>query len=177
MPLKSSLSRSISFYSLSCRFLVRVMIFSAAWSLLTGSDTASWILGAPAVLIAAAISLVLSPAWNLRVSPAGAFFFIPYFLNQSVRSGLDVMRRTFAPVLRVNPGLLSYPTYLPEGPARVLFANTISLLPGTLSVDFHEDAVIVHSIDTDIPVAAALHDLETRIAGIFRIESPGGRVG
>lgn len=150
--------------------LLRFLLFSAVWFVLTGSDTASWIIGLPAVFLAIGISHVISPYPSAPLSFIGVCSFLPFFIRQSALSGIDVMRRALCRQLAVNPGLVSYTTFLPEGSARIFFVNTISLLPGTLSADLQEDRVTVHTIDKNLAIWANMQNLELRIAILWRVK-------
>ncbi len=158
----------------SPRVVVRVLVLSILWVVLSGNDVKSWIVGAPAVLLAVCWSFILAPASYWPLSFGGACRFIPFFLGKSFHSGIDVMRRTFSPVMPVNPGLVDYATFLPDGPPRILFANTISLLPGTLSVDLQGNVVIIHTIDKNQPIWTNIHNLEWHVAALFGVH-PGGQ--
>lgn len=155
------------------RPLTRVLVFSLVWFVLTGSDTTSWIVGGPAVLLAVGLSLLLAPTSGWPLSLTGAGRFIPFFLRQSMLGGVDVMRRALSPRPLLNPGLVSYATFLPAGGPRIFFVNTISLLPGTLSADLQEDTVLVHTIDKNLPIWTNIQNLEWRIAALFSIQSAG----
>jgi len=148
------------------RGFLLVLAFSFVWLILAGSDPASWIIGVPAVLLAAAISLFLTPRPLLVVNPVGALLFIPYFIALSILSGIDVLRRTFSRGPRINPDILTYTTGL-RGSSRILLTNVISLLPGTLSADLKEDRINIHVLDTALPVRENIENLENRIARIF----------
>ncbi len=161
--------KNYTFSSLAGRSLIRCVVFSFLWLVLAGSDNASWIIGIPAVLFATALSLRLAPSSQYRISPGGAFFFIPFFLHQSFHGGIDVMRRALSPRQLLNPGLVSYTTLLPAGSARIFFVNTISLLPGTLSAELHGNRVTIHTLDCDQPIWANIHALEHRVAALMRI--------
>lgn len=152
------------------RTFFRCLFFSAVWFVLTGSEVESWILGAPAVFLAVALSISISPSWNWTLNPVGVCSFIPFFLGQSTLSGIDVMRRSLSPRLLINPGLVLYTTMLPEGSFRVFFVNTISLLPGTLSADLQGDTVTIHTLDIDLPIWANIQNLEGRVALLFRLD-------
>lgn len=154
---------------LSRRGALRFLFYSLVWGMLTGFDSASWILGFPTVLLAVWVSLRLSPPSGCSLSLAGLCSFIPFFLRQSALSGIDVMRRTLSPRLLVNPGLVFYTTYLPQGFARIFFVNTISLLPGTLSADLTDNRVTIHTIDRELPIWANIQNLELRIAVLLRV--------
>jgi multicomponent Na+:H+ antiporter subunit E len=166
---RSSKSRTLS--SFARPSLMRFVVFSCLWYVLAGSDNASWIIGVPAVLFATALSLMLAPSSQYRISPAGAFRFIPFFLRQSFHGGMDVMRRALSFHQLLDPGLVSYTTFLPEGTARILFINTISLLPGTLSAELHGNRIIIHTLDRGLPIWANIQGLEYHIAALMRIPS------
>lgn len=156
----------------SGRFLPRFGLFGLVWFLLTGADAASWVVGGPVILLAVAVSLALAGPASDSPALSGLFPFGLFFLRQSLLSGIDVMRRALSPGLLLNPGLVTYDSFLPPGPALVLFVNTISLLPGTLSVDLDDHTVLVHALDVELPVWASLQNLEGRIAALFRLH-PG----
>ena len=151
---------------LGWRAFVLLLAYSFVWYVLTGSDRTSWIIGLPVVLLAAAVSLFLRPRTLLVVNPLSALLFIPYFIFFSILSGIDVLRRTFSPGPRINPGILSYRTRL-QGSSRILLVNVISLLPGTLSADLKGAEISIHVLDTTIPVQKNIENLESRIAQIF----------
>lgn len=65
--------------NISRHSLLRILIFSAVWFILTGSDTSSWIIGVPAVLLASKLSLMLAPPSQCLISVSGALRFIPFF--------------------------------------------------------------------------------------------------
>jgi multicomponent Na+:H+ antiporter subunit E len=146
--------------------LFRLAVFSFLWYALAGSDSLSWVIGIPAVLSVTVLSMMLASPSPLIIHPVGLLCFIPFFLYQSFRGGIDVMRRALSFRQRLNPGLISYTTLLPEGSARTLFVNTISLLPGTLSAELQGSEVTIHTLDQSMPVWANIQRLEYRIAAL-----------
>ncbi len=146
------------------RILFRLLLFSILWYVLAGSDRLSWIIGVPAVLFASILSLKLASASPLNIHLAGICRFIPFFLHQSFRGGIDVMHRALSFQQLLDPGLVSYTTLLPEGSARILFVNTISLLPGTLSAKLQGNRVIIHTLDRGLPIWANIQGLEHHVA-------------
>ena len=150
------------------RVLYRLATFSLLWQTLAGSDKLSWAVGFPAVLFATALSLRLAPSSSLTISLPGLLYFIPFFLYQSFRGGIDVMRRALSLQQRLlDPGLVSYTTLLPEGSARILFVNTISLLPGTLSAELQGNLITIHTLDQGLPIWANIQQLEHHVAALM----------
>ena len=151
------------------QILPRFVVFSFLWFALAGSDTASWIIGIPAVFFASTLSLMLASSSPLRISFACALRFIPFFLRQSFYGGVDVMRRALSFQQLLDPGLVSYTTLLPEGSARIFFVNCISLLPGTLSAELQGNLVTIHTLDRGLPVWANIQRLEYHVAALMCI--------
>ena len=148
--------------------LAVLAVAAGLWLLLSGGDLASWLIGAP-VIVAAAWSVRLLPVPDrVPFSPIAALRFLPFFVAESLRGGGDVASRVLASELRVQPGFESYPLRLRHVPARVMFVNAVSLLPGTLAADLSGDRVQVHVLDSTSDFRAELEDLERRIGRIYR---------
>jgi multicomponent Na+:H+ antiporter subunit E len=91
-----------------------------------------------------------------------------FFLHQSVVSGLDVARRAFSPGPDIDPGLVDYETRLERESARILFANLMSLLPGTLCCRLEGRKLRVHALCRKQPVQESLALLESKIHDALR---------
>lgn len=153
-------------------FVARALLFAGGWLVIAGADPAGWIIGVPAVIAAAWAQGRLSEGTGAGLSPWAAARFLPYFLFESLRGGIDVAARVMRPRMRIAPGLSEYRTSLRHPAARVLFTNSISLLPGTLSADARGALIRVHSLDASQDTNADLQRLERRIAALFRETTP-----
>jgi multicomponent Na+:H+ antiporter subunit E len=76
-----------------------------------------------------------------------SFLYVFVFLFELIKSNFDVARRVLSPSLPINPGIVEVKTKLTSKIARVLLTNSITLTPGTISVDINDDIIIVHWID------------------------------
>ncbi len=152
----------------------RLGLMAVLWWVLTSGHEASWGVGIPVLIAGTCASLLLrSPhAWRWRF--VGMARFLPVFFWLSWRGGLDVALRTLHPQCPLTPGLLVYPLRLPVGPARIFFANTVSLLPGTLSADLENDRLTVHILDDRLPSLESLQSLELLIGGLFGLHVSKG---
>lgn len=147
-----------------------VLVLGALWVLLTDLRTDALAFGVPAVLAGASLVFVLPPARRWRLSPGGLVIFVAWFAVQSVRGAWDVALRALSPQMRLRPGFRRYTPNLPPGTARIVFLNTITLLPGTLAVEVEDDSVIVHMLDTRADLKAELGVLEARVAALFALD-------
>jgi len=143
----------------------RAAVYALLWGVLAGFEPGSWSLGVPAVLAATSLSLRLLAPVPFR--PLPVLVFLGYFAWHSILGAVDVARRALAPSLRLAPALVPYRTSLPPGLPRVLFLNSISLTPGTLSADIRDDTLWVHVLDGGGGHEAALAGLEARLARVF----------
>ncbi len=144
--------------------LIRALVLALLWWIITQGRTDAWLIGLPAVALAAMASVHLGPATLPRLSLSGLAGFIVLFLRESLLGGLDVARRTLAPHLRIQPGFRSYRLRLSEPSARVLMTNCISLLPGTLAARLDGDRVELHLLDESMDPEPELLRLEQAIA-------------
>ena len=142
-------------------------LLAGLWWLLSGGTLSSWIIGIPAVLLATLALQRLRPASAGSLSIIGLALFLPFFVAQSLRGGLDVARRTLAPRMRVQPGLAVFRSRLHHDPARVFFFNCVSLLPGTLAADVNGNELTIHVLDRSFDVDHELSRLELAVARIF----------
>ncbi|MFU8818906.1 MAG: Na+/H+ antiporter subunit E [Desulfurivibrio sp.] len=150
------------------RLLRRSLELTAIWLILTGGRSDAWLPGLVVVIAAALASLLLpvTHTWSWR--PGGLCRFLPFFLHRSLLAGLDVARRALAPDPALRPGLHRYRWQLPPGPARIFFANTVSLLPGTLSVGLDRETLLIHTINADRELGEDLADLERMVGLLFK---------
>ena len=149
------------------RFSVHALAFVALWAILAGGR--GWSVGAPFVVLAAVTSCLVAPMsrWSL----VGLARFLPYFVWSSLRGGIDVAIRVLHPQLLIEPALVRYELRLDDTAARVMMADTVTLLPGTLSADLDDHVLVVHVLNTGAPFTKALEALEQRIADLFGLDN------
>lgn len=119
------------------------------WILLTGSVAIEEL--ASGVVVALVVSLFSAPYLSildgLRYQPMAllsAFSYLGYFLVALVRANFDLARRVLSPSLPINPAIIEVETRLTSQLGRILLANSITLTPGTLTVDLMQQKILVH---------------------------------
>lgn len=148
-------------------FVLRVLLASFCWWLISEGRIDSWVVGAPAVLAAVAFSFYLQPASRYRLSLPGLLAFWWFFTRQSLIAGMDVAKRILSPDMPIQPGEVTLELHLPEGAPRWLLAMTLSLLPGTLSMRLVGNKLVLHCLDTGEPVEVDVLNAERRVAAVF----------
>jgi multicomponent Na+:H+ antiporter subunit E len=69
-----------------------------------------------------------------------------WLLGSVIKSNLDVVRRIWDPALPIQPTLRRLDTRVRSTTQKTLYANSITLTPGTLTTDVAEDHFMVHSL-------------------------------
>lgn len=151
------------------RVILTSGVLVLVWGGLTGWDPLSWVFGVPVVIAAAALAFRFKPAPKWSLSVFGALRFVVWFAVASARGSFDVARRALSWNVAVNPGFRSYRMSLPPGPARIVFANAITLLPGTLTAELSGEQLEVHMLDTNVDLETELGDLEARVRALFAL--------
>lgn len=120
-------------------------------------------------MIVLAVAVTLPIRSSIRVVWWELLRFIPFFVGRALSGGMDVARRALHPRLPLEPAVIEYPLRLPRGLPQVVMANTINLLPGTLTADIQAGALKVHVIDHQTSVLEELEALENAVARTFGI--------
>jgi len=121
------------------------------WILLTGFELNEMALGAVvALILSVVISKQLDYEFNVYSIPKAfkfIFIYIPIFIIELIKANIDVAYRVINPKLPINPGFVKIPTEIKSEYGRLILANSITLTPGTLSMDVDEENVYIHWID------------------------------
>lgn len=145
--------------------LVLGIISFLCWMVLT------WTLYLPSLLVGLVVCMFIA-LWfgDVFVERAKNFFqikrlayllyYIPVFTYYCLLANFDVAYRVLHPALPIEPGIVKVKTTLTNTTAKVALANSITLTPGTLSVEMTDDGYLyVHWIKvrtTDVEEATEM---------------------
>lgn len=132
-------------------FIVLFIMLSVIWVILVGSLDPQEI--AAGIIISLIISFIFynsSVAGQVKLNPKSilysiAYFF--YFIYALVRANFDVAYRVIHPALPIRPGIVKVRTKLKSKLGRAILASSITLTPGTLTVEIDEDSFYIHWIN------------------------------
>ena len=106
---------------------------------------------------------ILPKEHHVFLSPKRAcwfLFYIPVFFYYVIIANLDVVYRALHPQMPIHPGIVKIKTSLKSDSAITALANSITLTPGTLTVDVTDDGYLyVHWINvksSDVEEASKL---------------------
>ncbi len=86
-----------------------------------------------------------------------------WLLWSVVKSNLDVARRIWTPSLPIQPNWRRLETRLATPLQKTLYANSITLTPGTLTTDVNADHLIVHCLSETLCSELHQGEMERRI--------------
>ncbi len=145
------------------------LVLFVTWLLLSGVYD-SWLLlglGVASVLVVVLISWrmgILDPEGQPTHLGARALRYWPWLLWEIAKANIDVARRTLSPGPGISPTLVRVPTRLNSDLGRVIYANSITLTPGTISVDVDQDSILVHALSREGASDVESGEMERRVA-------------
>ena len=138
------------------RWLLCLLTIFALWMLLMWSVD-PWTIGTGvffSLIIGSMLGAVFPQELQAFLNPRRWLFFViyvPYFFFYCVRANIDVMLRVIHPDVPIRPGIVKVQTTLTTSMGKTFLANSITLTPGTLTVDIDGQDLYIHwiNIDTD----------------------------
>jgi len=94
--------------------------------------------------------------------------YLPWLLKEVVVANLHVARLALSPSgpCDVSPRIVRYKMFLKSDIARFIFANSITLTPGTITMVMNDDLLYIHAISEQTE-KGLYGDMERRIAAIY----------
>lgn len=98
------------------------------------------------------------------------FFYLLWLLWQIVQSGVYVAYLVMHPLLPISPRIVRFRSVQPNVQARVILGNSITLTPGTITVEIEGDRFTVHALTEEAAQGLFTGDMEYRVACIYLAE-------
>ena len=168
---------------MSQKFILFIAAF-VVWCLFNWvPDGAHLLAGIPVAAVVAVLmgDLVVQRPHLLRhLRRYGYFLFqyVPVLLWEVLKANIDVAYRAVHPDLPIKPGIVKVRTSLESDIARTMLANSITLTPGTMSVDIDSarSVLYIHWVDVqtqDVEEAsrAIVERFERLLRRVFEEES------
>jgi len=109
---------------------------------------------------------------NIRVGDARTIFrrfvtYVPWLLYQIIVSNFHVASLALRPGMPISPRIIRFRSKLESDISYVTLANSITLTPGTVTLDIVGDEFIVHALDEKVAEDLNAGEMEDRVAHIF----------
>lgn len=121
------------------------------WLLLSFSlETSSLITGLVVALLTTLIfGIYFESEIQKFLQPKRYFWFIIYlivFIWECIKANFDIAYRVIHPRIPIKPGIVRVPLHIKSSFARAMLANSITMTPGTITIDIVGDDLFVHWI-------------------------------
>lgn len=150
------------------KFLSAFVVFWLIWSVLSGFQMQDVLIGGiVSLVLSVVVSRYLSFSFDFRIIYKVFLFivvYIPVFLYRMVLANLDMARRVLSPSIPLNPGFVKVKTKIKSKTGQLTLANSITLTPGTMSVEVDEETIYVHWVDVQ---GEGKEDYSKEISGSF----------
>ena len=160
--------------------ILRFAVLYGFWIVLSGRFQSKYlILGAFCALLVAYLTQDLAQLDGSRQRTrgprglsvlAGVGRFVLYFfwlLWSVVQSNLEVAYLVLHPKLPIQPGLLRLRTKLRNRTGHIMLANSITLTPGTITVDFDDGTYSVHALVPSAAQSLLSAKMQSKLERIF----------
>lgn len=131
------------------RFLYTWLMLMVVWYAFTVSfAVAELVTGLLVTAVIAALNFTSFTHYGFRLfHPRRVFYILQFslvFIIALVKANLQVAKIVISPKLPVNPGIVKFKSILKSDFAKMVLANSITLTPGTLTVDLIGDEFYIH---------------------------------
>ncbi len=92
--------------------------------------------------------------------------FLPWLLWQIVLANIDLAIRTLHPKMPINPMLINFKNNLKTDLGMVILANSITLTPGTVTIDVNENNFFIHVISEKAAQSLISGEMQARVKKI-----------
>ena len=158
---------------------MRLIAITAAlfcfWLLLSGHFTSLFIaLGAAAtlsvIIMQQRLRRIIPPfetlPRRLEIRPLKALSYLFWLLGQIIQANFQVARIILSPFPKISPHLINMPVTQKTLLGEFIFANSITLTPGTVSIETQEKTILIHALTEKSGDLTALHHMGARVRNI-----------
>jgi multicomponent Na+:H+ antiporter subunit E len=129
---------------------------------------------APLLLALGLFSCVLVTAIGLRMRVVDhesapiemavrVLLYIPWLLWQIFKANIHVGMRILNPRLPISPRIVKTPASQRGDVGRVIYANSITLTPGTVSLRVDDESILVHALTEEAADGLATGEMDRRV--------------
>ena len=162
------------------RTILLFLVLLGFWLLLSGQFDKAFLVGSGIVSCLLAVYCchrlkLVSEIYQPVKSLPRFLFYLPWLIWQIILASLDVTRRSWGTASAIQPRFVKVPVKIRHPLAQTLLANSITLTPGTVTVDVEEDHYLIHALTDEAEEGVLDGSMEKRIAVMipgYRPENP-----
>ena len=85
-----------------------------------------------------------------------------------VKANIDVARRIIDPKMPIDPVLITVKASQPSELGQVIYANSITLTPGTVSIRISDNEILVHAVASSLAADLQTGEMDRRVTAMDR---------
>ena len=93
--------------------------------------------------------------------------YLLILLKEMILANLDVAYRVLHPKMPIKPGIVEVKPDIDSDMGRLVLANSITLTPGTLSMDYIDDSLFIHWISVKDDPEESMKPLDKAVKEVF----------
>lgn len=157
------------------RFLSLFLVVLLFWFLFTGSFHRDEVIAGVVLSLLIALATkshyrfnILQPDLPVRVFKF-LFIYLPRLVFEMVKANIHMASIVLNPKLPLDADIIENRTSLKGDISRLVLANSITLTPGTLTLDVLEDTVVIHTVNRAAYTGdkSATAPFEKAVKGVF----------
>ena len=135
------------------RFIFWSIMLFIIWVVLTGSlEVADIVIG---IIISGSISFLYLTLFEHKerfefINPFWLLIYLFILIKNIIKSNIYLTKILARKELNLTPAIVAVPTKLKSDWKKLLLANSITLTPGTLTLDIKDDMLFIHIIEYSI---------------------------
>jgi multicomponent Na+:H+ antiporter subunit E len=143
----------------------------------------------PALLAYGVLSCVVVLGVSLRLDVVDAealpvhfglrpFLYLPWLLMEIAKANVDVAKIILSRSLPIHPHMIRVRASQRSEVGQVVYANSITLTPGTISLDVRDNQILVHALTKEAAAGVESGEMDRRVAWLEGLgEAPQRREG
>lgn len=146
---------------------LKTCVFFLIWLLL--SESFNGLHMGLGVVVAFGVAWLNTERSSSHVSIRGwrMIWYFPWLVGRILQSGFHLSMLILHPALPIDPKMVRHQTELQDDGSIVLLGNSITLTPGTITVEVDSQDLMVHAMDDSSADDVTSRRIEQRIDGIF----------
>ena len=153
-------------------FKLALFLF-AIWLLLSGHYTPLLlVLGVLSsllvVFLATRADLIDREIQPVLIKPSVLFYWL-WLAREIIKSNIDVTVRILSPRLPISPTVFTVRAGQKTDLGRVTYANSITLVPGTVTMDVDEDVFTVHALTREAREDLKCGEMDRRVCNVEKV--------
>lgn len=163
--------------------ILQIVLLAAVWMILSGKlEPIYYLWGGLSIALVIWLSNKLyhiplaqdEPCGSTRINIPRLTVYLLWLVWQIIKSGVYVAYVVMHPKMPIQPMIVRFTSKQPNVLARVILGNSITLTPGTLTLDIKGSHFTVHALTRDTKDDLVNGDMESRVARLYMDQCAAG---